>query len=162
MFVRSSVEQVCEDRSSDEATCCVSRRGAQPRATRRGPDRDETEPGYRPGLELEPICPHLLAVALRAANPHNYTQAGIQNPMKPGNRTPLVRVSALHGVSGPTQKCKAGSHLGSTLKPGGAVLTLGVSRRSGSVACIHVDASPNEVLTPSMMHEHSAEVNSPR
>jgi hypothetical protein len=79
-----------------------------------------------------------------------------------GNRTPLVRVSALHAVSGPTTKCKAGSHLGSTLKPGGAVLTLGVSRRSGSVACIRVDASPNEVLTPTMMHEHPAEVNSPR
>ena len=60
------------------------------------------------------------------------------------------------------KKCKAGSHLGSTLKPGGAVLTLGVSRRSGSVACIRVDASPNEVLTPTMMHEHPAEVNSPR
>ena len=73
-----------------------------------------------------------------------------------GNRTPLVRASALHAVSG-----NSGSHLGSTLKPGGAVLTLGVSRRSGSVACIRVDASPNEVLTPSMMHEHSARVNSP-
>jgi hypothetical protein len=74
-----------------------------------------------------------------------------------GSRTPLVRVSALHGVSG-----ESGSHLGSTLNPGGAVLTLGVSRRSGSVACIRVDASPNEVLTLSMMPEHSARVNSPR
>ena len=72
-------------------------------------------------------------------------------------RTPLVRALALHGVSG-----DSGSHLGSTLKPGGAVLTLGVSRRSGSVACIRVDASPNEVLTLSMMPEHSARVNSPR
>jgi hypothetical protein len=76
---------------------------------------------------------------------------------KAGNRTPLVRVSALHGVSG-----EPGSHLGSTLKPGGAVLTLGVSRRSGSVAYIRVDASPNEVLTLSMMPEHSARVNSTR
>jgi hypothetical protein len=74
-----------------------------------------------------------------------------------GNRTPLVRVSALHGVSG-----QSGSHLGSTLNPGGAVLTLGVSRRSGSVAYIRVDASPNEVLTLSMMPEQSARVNSPR
>ena len=87
-----------------------------------------------------------------------HTQAGAQeNPKNSGNRTPLVRVSALHGVSG-----DSGSHLGSTLKPGGAVLTLGVSRRSGSVAYIRVDASPNEVLTPSMMPEHSARVNSPR
>jgi len=40
-----------------------------------------------------------------------------------------------------------GSHLGSTLNPGKAVLTRGVSRRSGSVACIRADASPTEVLT---------------
>ena len=57
---------------------------------------------------------------------------------------------------------ESGSHLGSTLNPGGAVLTLGVSRRSGSVAYIRADASPNEVLTQSMMHEHLARVNSPR
>jgi hypothetical protein len=44
------------------------------------------------------------------------------------------------------KKCKAGSHLGSTLKPGRAVLTLGVFRRSRSVACIRADASPSEVL----------------
>ena len=86
----------------------------------------------------------------------NGTQAGIQSPTTSGTRTPLVRVSAPHGVSG-----ESGSHLGSTLNPGGAVLTLGVSRRSGSVAYIRVDASPNEVLTLSMMHEHSAWVNSP-
>src|ERR1700760_1948385 len=51
---------------------------------------------------------------------------------------------------------RTGSHLGSTLKPGRAVLTLGVSRRSRSVACIRVDASPNEVLTFTMMHENPA------
>jgi hypothetical protein len=38
----------------------------------------------------------------------------------------------------------AESHLGSTLKPGGAVLTGGVFRRSRSVACIRADASPSE------------------
>ena len=85
------------------------------------------------------------------------TQAGVQNPTTAGNRTPLVELR--HYTAYPE---KPGSHLGSTLKPGGAVLTLGVSRRSGSVACIRVDASPNEVLTPTMMHEHPAEVNSPR
>ena len=58
--------------------------------------------------------------------------------------TPLDRALALHGVSG-----DSGSHLGSTLKPGGAVLTLGVFRRSRSVACIRADASPSEVhITP--------------
>ena len=44
---------------------------------------------------------------------------------------------------------RPGSHLGSTLKPGGAVLTLGVFRRSRSVACVRADASPSEVhVTP--------------
>jgi hypothetical protein len=58
--------------------------------------------------------------------------------------TPLDRALALHGVSG-----DSGSHLGSTLKPGGAVLTLGVFRRSRSVAYIRADASPSEVhVTP--------------
>jgi hypothetical protein len=46
----------------------------------------------------------------------------------------------MHGVSG-----DSGSHLGSTLNPGGAVLTLGVFRRSRSVAFIRADASPSEV-----------------
>src|ERR1700683_2888876 len=60
-------------------------------------------------------------------------------PTEPSGSTPLVRALALHGVSG-----NSGSHLGSTLKPGGAVLTLGVFRRSRSVACIRADASPRE------------------
>jgi hypothetical protein len=45
----------------------------------------------------------------------------------------------------------AGSHLGSTLNPGGAVLTLGVFRRSRSVAYIRADASPSEVLAEAMV-----------
>jgi hypothetical protein len=56
--------------------------------------------------------------------------------------TPLVRASALHGVSGTSSE----SHLGSTLMPGRAVLTGGVFRCSGSVAFVRADASPNEVL----------------
>ncbi len=58
-----------------------------------------------------------------------------------GRSTPLVRALALHGVSGLSSR----SHLGSTLKPGRTVLTRGVFRRSGSVAYIRADASPNEV-----------------
>jgi hypothetical protein len=46
---------------------------------------------------------------------------------------------------------RAGSHLGSTLNPGGTVLTLGVFRRSRSVACIRADASPSEVHTKAMV-----------
>ncbi len=68
--------------------------------------------------------------------------------------TPLVRALALQGVSGTS----SGSHLGSTLKPGGAVLTLGVSRRSGSVACVPADASPSEVLARSCWPSHRVSV----
>ena len=53
----------------------------------------------------------------------------------------------------------SGSHLGSTLKPGRAVLTRGVFRRSGSVACVRVAASPNEVLTRQIMHDPPEQVN---
>jgi hypothetical protein len=71
-----------------------------------------------------------------------------------GRCTPLVRALALHGVSG-----ESGSHLGSTLKPGGAVLTLGVFRRSRSVACIRADASPSEVLASVIVPPNSTGVN---
>jgi hypothetical protein len=57
---------------------------------------------------------------------------------------------ALHGVSA-TETFGRGSHLGSTLKPGRAVLTGGVFRRSGSVACVHADASPSEVLASTIV-----------
>src|ERR1700761_2043530 len=72
-----------------------------------------------------------------------------------GARTPLVGASALHGVSG----FSSGSHLGSTLRPGGAVLTRGVSRRSGSVAYIHADASPTEVLASPSWHRKRCRSN---
>jgi len=49
---------------------------------------------------------------------------------------------------GTARRNPSGSHLGSPLSPGRAVLTRGVSRRSRSVACIRADASPNEVLHP--------------
>jgi hypothetical protein len=46
-------------------------------------------------------------------------------------------------------RSSSGSHFGSTLMPGRAVLTRGVFRRSGSVACVRADASPSEVLAGS-------------
>ncbi|BBY34059.1 hypothetical protein MMIN_21200 [Mycolicibacter minnesotensis] len=85
------------------------------------------------------FVPHLLSVAGTRWRARFTACVGGQ-PRYPGDRTPLVRVSTLHGVS------LSGSHLGSTLKPGGAVLTRGVFRRSGSVAYVRADASPNEVL----------------
>src|SRR6202008_3902356 len=58
------------------------------------------------------------------------------------DRTPLVGACALPGVSGTFREATWAQPLG----PGRAVLTRGVSRRSGSVACIRADASPTEVL----------------
>src|SRR5580700_10567785 len=124
---------------------------------RRRPVRDETEPGSRSGLSLELMRPSPPRGRSTCGLPHNWHASRNTEPDNSGKPHPTRRVSALHGVSG-----ESGSHLGSTLKPGGAVLTLGVSRRSGSVAYIRVDASPNEVLTLTMMPEHSAPVNSTR
>ena len=53
----------------------------------------------------------------------------------------------------------SGSHLGSTLRSGRAVLTRGVSRRSGSVACIRADASPTEVLAGPSSHHYQCSSN---
>src|ERR1700761_9587213 len=61
---------------------------------------------------------------------------------------PLVGASALHGVSGTSPEATWAQPLG----PGRAVLTRGVSRRSGSVAFIRADASPTEVLASSCLH----------
>jgi hypothetical protein len=98
------------------------------------PDRNQTV------IDLGCVCrPHLL-------RPHTHAEVeerSIARRERPEG-TPLAGALALHGVSG-----DSGSHLGSTLKPGGAVLTLGVFRRSRSVAYIRADASPSEVhVTP--------------
>jgi hypothetical protein len=53
----------------------------------------------------------------------------------------------------------SGSHLGSTLRSGRAVLTRGVSRRSGSVAYIRADASPTEVLANPSWHRNRCSSN---
>ena len=141
----------------------LGRRKAQLKATRRRPVRDETEPGYRSGLSLELMRPSPPRGRSTCGLPHNWRAS---RNTEPDNRRETAPHSSefrhYTAYPGLNKKCKAGSHLGSTLNPGGAVLTLGVSRRSGSVAYIRVDASPNEVLTPSMMPEHSARVNSPR
>src|SRR6204780_304274 len=68
---------------------------------------------------------------------------------------PVVGASAPQGVSG----LSAGRHLGSTRRSGRAVLTRGVSRRSGSVACIRADASPTEVLAGPSSHHYQCSSN---
>jgi hypothetical protein len=88
-----------------------------------------------------------------------HAQEGVSAPDgRPDGRAPLSsRALALHGVSGTS----SGSHLGSTLTPGRAVLTRGVSRRSGSVAYIRADASPTEVLAGSMLASETRSVKPP-
>ena len=87
------------------------------------------------------------------------------NGIETAGRTPLVGASALHGVSGHHRWSRPASPgfaalaiaprpeatWAQPLGPGRAVLTRGVSRRSGSVACIHADASPTEVLAESIV-----------
>jgi hypothetical protein len=91
------------------------------------------------------LAHHLLTARTHGGVTQVHAQKGIWRRWR---RTPLVGASALHGVSG----ISSGSHLGSTLSPGGAVLTRGVFRRSGSVAYIHADASPTEVLARPSWH----------
>jgi hypothetical protein len=124
-------------------------------------DIDETVAELGCGLSLGLTSPHLLAA--RAHGGADTVHAGgSESGRGAGRCTPLDRALALHGVSGPEQKCKAGSHLGSTLKPGGAVLTLGVFRHLRSVAYIRADASPSEVLAPAIVPPASMGVNSSR
>jgi hypothetical protein len=113
-------------------------------------DRGETDLEY--GLSLGLISP---------SPPHGqdtrgchlvHAQKGIGRPTairRP--RTPIVGALALHGVSGGS----SGSHLGSTLMSGRAVLTRGVSRRLGSVAYVCADASPTEMLAPAIVSNKS-------
>jgi len=113
------------------------------------PVRDEMGFKYGCGLSLG------LTSSITSSQPghtgvslHAHALRDLEPPAGERLCTPLVGASALHGVSG----FSSGSHLGSTLRPGGAVLTRGVSRRSGSVAYIHADASPTEVLARPSWH----------
>src|SRR5271163_30695 len=57
MSVRKGVEQICYKTARPMRRLLSRPKKAQLRATRRRPDRDETEPGSRSGLELELIRP---------------------------------------------------------------------------------------------------------
>jgi hypothetical protein len=119
------------------------------------PGSDPNEMVIDPGYGLSPglISPHLLTA--RAHVGVNTLHNGMRRLGGSANRgTPLMRALALHGVSD-----WAGSHLGSTLNPGRAVLTLGVFRRSRSVAYIRADASPNEVLASAIFAKNAMGVN---
>src|ERR1700722_19885547 len=118
-----------------------------------GPDPYEMVLGLGYGLSLGLTSTHRLAARAHRGACTVHTGRG-GTGRRAGRRTPLDRALALHGVSG-----DSGSHLGSTLKPGEAVLTLGVFRRSRSVACIHADASPSEVLARAIVPPNSERVN---
>jgi len=81
-----------------------------------GSDPYEMVIGLGYGLSLGLTSPHLLAARAHRGACTVHTGRGGTGRWA-GRRTPLDRALALHGVSG-----DSGSHLGSTLKPGGAVL----------------------------------------
>src|ERR1700721_1734024 len=113
------------------------------------PVRDRMEFGYGPSLGLiSPSPPH--GQDTRGCQHFHLNEKGTN-----GLRTPLVGASALHGVSGTSPEATWAQPLG----PGRAVLTRGVSRRSGSVACIRADASPTEVLAGPSSHHYQCSSN---
>jgi len=119
-------------------------------------DRDETDFEYGCGLSLGLISPITSSrPGHTRVSPSARTWRGVEPAGWRTNLHPLVGASALHGVSG----FSSGSHLGSTLSPGRAVLTRGISRRSGSVAYIRADASPTEVLASPSWHQKRCRSN---
>jgi hypothetical protein len=93
-------------------------------------------------------------LALTSSRPR-HTRASPQSPVRKRHKRSTVNRQAhpSRRSFGTARRIRnvSGSHLGSTLEPGRAVLTRGVSRRSGSVACIRADASPTEVLANPML-----------
>jgi hypothetical protein len=98
--------------------------------------------------------PHLLTAKTHAGVTTAHAQKGIGRPTANRQAHPSRRSFST------TRRIRQilGSHLGSTLRPGRAVLTRGVSRRSGSVACVRADASPIEVLARTSWHRKQLSV----
>ena len=88
MSVRNGVEQVCEDHSSDEATCYVSRRGLS--RERRAAGRI----GTKRGRDIDPDWNWNPSVLTSSRSQHVrlartiHTQTGIQSPMTIGKPHP--------------------------------------------------------------------------
>ncbi len=93
-------------------------------------------------------------LALTSSQPR-HTRVSPQSPERKRHKRPTANRQAhpSRRSFGTARRIRtsSGSHLGSTLEPGRAVLTRGVSRRSGSVACIRADASPTGVLAGFML-----------
>jgi hypothetical protein len=127
------------------------REGAYAQARRR---REVSRDGRGTGEQASPDCDYrrylsdcrryssLTSSPPGTAVPSNRrAQRGVPSPDRRAQTPPRQSF----GTARRTQPRKAGSHLGSPLSPGRPVLTGGVSRRWGSVACVRADASPNEV-----------------
>jgi hypothetical protein len=122
---------------------------AQNKRTRPRPSRNNTEPADG-GLSLVLNgVPHLLAARTHAGAAYRNTHWEDARSKRPHEHPSRQSFGTARRVLDRT--FGRGSHLGSTLNPGRAVLTRGVFRRSGSVACIRADASPSEVLAPAII-----------
>ena len=107
----------------------------------RDPSRGKFGLGY--GLSPKVIVdPHLLTAGTRAGAWSQHTRTDCRSRKRLGRHPSRQSFGTARRIP----HVGAGSHLGSSLSPRRAVLTGGVSRRSGSVACVRTDASPNEVL----------------
>ena len=108
------------------------------------PDRDKTDLGWglSPGLRL----------LISPSPPHSRDTQGCHHVHLYGRGTTARRKTSDAPLSSELWHCTAyldfrpEATWAQPLGPGRAVLTRGVSRRSGSVACVRADASPTEVL----------------
>src|ERR1700761_5957323 len=120
------------------------------------PVRDETDFEYGCGLSLGLTSPITSSrPGHTRVSPRCTHIRGFWSPPA-GRRTCPPSSELRHCTAYPDS---SGSHLGSTLSPGRAVLTRGVSRRSGSVAYIRADASPTEVLASPSWHRKRCRSN---
>ena len=109
-----------------------------------GPRASRGKFGLGYGLSPKVIVdPHLLTAGTRAGV---WSQHTTRRDCRSRNRLGGHPSRQSFGTTRRIPALEGGSHLGSSLNPRGAVLTGGVSRRSGSVTYVRADASPNEVL----------------
>ena len=137
----------------------TARTGAERHRTRSGQSGFAGAGSERNGFRIRTIAgTHL---ALTSSRP-GHTRVSPLSRNAPGRPTGPAGCAPPRQSFGTTRRTRriAGSHLGSTLTPGRAVLTVGVFRRCGSVACVRAEASPSEVLAAPIVHARRGRVNS--
>jgi hypothetical protein len=114
------------------------------------PDRDKTDLGLSPGLWslISPSPPHS-----RDTRRCHYVHLYGRGTTARRNPSDAPLSSELWHCT-PYPEFRPEATWAQPLGPGRAVLTRGVSRRSGSVACVRADASPTEVLAVSSLHRN--------